>query len=297
MVSFRRILYNIAFITIVSAIASSAHKVVVTGAAGRTGMLVFNKLLQSGGMFEPLGLVRTEKSMKKIAKRCGKDSLENVSVCDVTSTESLEKAFVGADSVILCTSAVPKLRIRSIIKVLLLKLIRRTGRPSFTFPENGDPYNVDWLGAKKQIDAAKKNGVKHFIFVSSMGGTQPDNFLNSIGKVEGDEKSGNILLWKRKAEEHLIASGIPYTILHPGGLLDKEGGREVVFGVDDELLERKVRSIPREDVAECCVQALSVDAAKRRSIDIISNEPNDAVPFKGMDWEEFFTTNTVNCKY
>ena len=33
MVSFRRILYNIAFITIVSAIASSAHKVVVTGAA------------------------------------------------------------------------------------------------------------------------------------------------------------------------------------------------------------------------------------------------------------------------
>ena len=54
-------------------------------------------------------------------------------------------------------------------------------------------------------------------------GTQPDNFLNSIGKVEGDELSGDILLWKRKAENYLIKSGLQYTIVHPGGLLDKEG--------------------------------------------------------------------------
>ena len=56
-----------------------------------------------------------------------------------------------------------------------------------------------------------------------MGGTQPDNFINTIGKIEGDEKSSRILLWKRKAEEYLIASGIPYTIIHPGGLTDKSG--------------------------------------------------------------------------
>ena len=35
-----------------------------------------------------------------------------------------------------------------------------------------------------QIDAAKAAGVKRFVFVSSMGGTQPDNFLNSIGRQE-----------------------------------------------------------------------------------------------------------------
>jgi len=99
--------------------------------------------------------------------------------------------------------------------VLLLKLIRKTGRPEFTFP-TGDPYTVDWLGAKNQIDAAKKAGVKHFVFLGSMGGTQPENFLNSIGKIEGDDKSGNILLWKRKAEEYLIQSGLSYTIVHPG---------------------------------------------------------------------------------
>lgn len=34
-------------------------------------------------------------------------------------------------------------------------------------------------------------GVKKVVIISSMGGTQPNNFLNTIG-------NGNILLWKRK---------------------------------------------------------------------------------------------------
>jgi hypothetical protein len=46
-----------------------------------------------------------------------------------------------------------------------------------------------------------------------MGVTQPDNFLNTLG-------NGKILLWKRKSEEYLIASGLNYTIIHPGGLID-----------------------------------------------------------------------------
>ena len=142
--------------------------------------------------------------------------------------DALEQSLQGVDKLVLCTSAVPKINFFSIIKVLIMKLFRRQGRPTFTFP-NGSPYNVDWLGAKNQIDAAKRAGVKHFVFLSSMGGTQPENFLNSIGKVEGDDLSGNILLWKRKAEEYLINSGMSYTIVHPGGLLDKEGGvREIV---------------------------------------------------------------------
>jgi uncharacterized protein YbjT (DUF2867 family) len=72
---------------------------------------------------------------------------------------------------------------------------------------------VDWEGQKLQIDAAKKAGVRKVVLISSMGGTDPHHFLNEIG-------GGNILQWKRKAEEYLIASGLTYTILHPGELLD-----------------------------------------------------------------------------
>lgn len=69
---------------------------------------------------------------------------------------------------------------------------------------------IDWVGQKLQIDAAKAAGVKQVILVSSMGGTDPENMLNKLGE-------GNILQWKRKAEQYLAASGVPYTIIHPGG--------------------------------------------------------------------------------
>ena len=75
------------------------------------------------------------------------------------------------------------------------------------------PLQVDWEGQKRQIDAAKAAGVKQVVLVSSMGITQKENRLNDLG-------DGKILTWKRKAEEYLIASGLPYTIIHPGGLID-----------------------------------------------------------------------------
>jgi uncharacterized protein YbjT (DUF2867 family) len=31
-----------------------------------------------------------------------------------------------------------------------------------------------------------------------------------------------ILLWKRRAERYLIDSGLNYTIIHPGGLIDEQ---------------------------------------------------------------------------
>lgn len=221
-------------------------KVIVSGAAGRTGSLVLKKLLLREE-FTPIGIIRTTKSGKKLTKEMNL-SKDQLLEADVTNVDALEEAIKksGAEKFIMCTSAVPKIKIWSLIKSLFFKLFRKTVRPEFYFPKNLDPYNVDWLGSKNQIDAAKRAGIKHFVFLSSMGGTQPENFLNTIGRVAGDELSGNILLWKRKAEEYLIASGMQYTILHPGGLLDKVGGeREIVSGINDELLAGKIRSIPR----------------------------------------------------
>lgn len=36
---------------------------------------------------------------------------------------------------------------------------------------------IDWLGAKAQVDAAKAAGIKHVIVVGSMGGTQPEKWV------------------------------------------------------------------------------------------------------------------------
>ena len=62
-----------------------------------------------------------------------------------------------------------------------------------------------------QIEAAKSAGVRRVVLISSMGGTDLSNRLNSFG-------NGNILVFKRQSEEYLLGSGLEYTILHPGGL-------------------------------------------------------------------------------
>lgn len=39
---------------------------------------------------------------------------------------------------------------------------------------------------------------------SSMGGTDKNNFLNTIGKNKNGSGNGDILIWKRKAEKYLV---------------------------------------------------------------------------------------------
>lgn len=258
-------------ILIASLVPASALRVLVSGAGGRTGRLVFEQLQQDDS-FSPVGLVRSKKAIKALRKAGASD--DEIIQADATNSEELAKAMSGCDSVVMCTSAVPKILPWSIVKVLFKKTVLRRadpGRPKFKFGPGGTPEEVDWLGAKMQIDAAVEAGVKNFVFVSSMGGTQPENFLNSIGK-QADGSGGDILLWKRKAERYLIESGIPsYTIVHPGGLVDKPGGvRELSVGVDDELLQRTSRQVPRADVARVCCAALTDPAAANLSFDLAS---------------------------
>ena len=75
------------------------------------------------------------------------------------------------------------------------------------------------------------------------------------------------LIWKRKAEQCLIDSGIDYTIVRAGGLLDQPGGRrELLVGKDDLFLTDTPNgippSIPRADVAEVAIQALREPQAR-----------------------------------
>lgn len=273
----------------------AVQKVLLTGAGGRTGRLAFQKLL-SYPQFDPTAVVRTEGSKKRLLKASPLANEQNVVVADVTDFSKCRSVFEGTDSVILCTSAVPRMTKLSLVKMMAMKLIGKSSLPSFYFPTDGDPYHVDWLGAKNQIDAAKENGIKQFVFLSSMGGTQPDHLLNDIGKIKNNEKSGNILKWKRKSEKYLIESGIPYTIIHAGGLIDegvKEG--QVLLGADDEFFYGNHRYISRNDVAETCIHSLVQKKAKNRSIDVVMEYNLDRKKVE-MDWEKFFS-NPKNCKY
>ncbi|KAL3926914.1 MAG: hypothetical protein SGARI_005466 [Bacillariaceae sp.] len=143
---------------------------------------------------------------------------------------------------------------------------------------DGYPEKVDYEGQINQIELAKQLGIPHVVVVSSMGGTDPSNFLNSVGKVTDKRTgkttgNGDILLWKRRAEKYLVESGLDYTIIHPGGLVDIPGGmEEFVLDVDDNLYQGPNRStrIGREDLADLCVAALSAGKGQKVSFDCIT---------------------------
>jgi nucleoside-diphosphate-sugar epimerase len=283
---------------------AAPRKVLVTGASGRTGALVLERLLDDP-RFEPRALVRSESSGKTLRKLT-KVGLDQIVVCDVTSLTTANDApheIEGCESMIICTSACPAVSKRSLLLALLkapFNLIRgkkpvdfRSLR--FVWKYKGYPELVDYHGQIAQIELAKRTKMKQVIIVSSMGGTDPSNFLNSVGKNADGTGNGDILLWKRKAERYLVESGVDYAIIHPGGLVDTPAGqRELWLDVDDKLLSNNPRSIPRGDVANLCIAALTVGKGRKIAFDCITRPPiasgdDSSVPIRSAEeaLEEF----------
>ena len=110
------------------------------------------------------------------------DEDPDIYIGDVVSGDGLDEAIDGCDALVILTSGVPKLRKREIFKSVLFKLIGQQRLPKFYYDQM--PEQVDWIGCRNQIDAAKKAGVQHIVLVSSMGVSPqkntPDNILNKV---------------------------------------------------------------------------------------------------------------------
>lgn len=232
-------------------------KVLVTGVTGKTGSLVFQKLKQRSNEFEAIGFAR---SPDKALQLFG--STDGLLFGDIQNPIILSSAMQGCQALVILTSAIPK----------MVTPPAPGERPSFYFDAGEMPETIDWIGQKNQIDAAKEQGIEHIVLVGSMGGTNENHPLNSLG-------NGKILIWKRKAEQYLIDSGIDYTIIRAGGLLDQTGGvRELLVSKDDAFLTNPPNgiptSIPRADVAEVVVQCLKESNARNKAFDLISKPEN-----------------------
>jgi uncharacterized protein YbjT (DUF2867 family) len=116
-------------------------------------------------------------------------------------------------------------------------------------------YLVDEMGAIKAIDLAKKNKVHKFVMLSSMGIDIPD-------RVKGLEV---YLRAKKKADDHLIKSGLNYTIARPGGLTDEEGSGAI------EVAEKlsKFGEVSRDNVAAALVVCLNKNKARNSCFEML----------------------------
>jgi uncharacterized protein YbjT (DUF2867 family) len=214
--------------------------VVVAGATGRTGRHVVATLKEQG--YGVRALVRDAAAARSLLG----EGVEYV-VADVRQPVTLAPAMTGAAAVISALGSGRKV------------------------PGNG-PEQVDYEGVKNLAEAAAAARVGQIVLVSSAGVTQEDHPLNRM--------FDNVLRWKAKGEEAVRASGVPFTIVRPGGLVDKPGGEG---GIRLEQGDRGSGFIPRADVARVCVAALESPAARNRTFELYSGP--GAPP---ADWDAVF---------
>jgi uncharacterized protein YbjT (DUF2867 family) len=205
-------------------------KVLVAGANGKTARRLVRMLAEDG--HEVLGLVRKEEQMPDVEA----DGAEPVLV-DLEGEEvegAVGRAVQGCDAIIFAAGAGPG-----------------SGAAR--------KETMDYGGAAKLIEAAKKHGVGRYLMLSSMGAGNPE---------VGSEAMRPYLFAKARADERLQGSDLDYTIIRPGGLTEEEGAGRIEAA---EVLGRR-GEIPRDDVARTFAEALEMSNTYRKTFEIIGGE-------------------------
>jgi uncharacterized protein YbjT (DUF2867 family) len=135
------------------------------------------------------------------------------------------------------------------------------------------PYQVDYEGTKNLVDIAKSQGIEQFVFVSSLCVSRFFHPLNLFWLI---------LWWKQQAEQYLQSSGLNYTIVRPGGLKNEDNDNPVVMSKADTLFDG---SIPRQKVAQVCVESLTSLQSRNKVLEIVS-----APTAPAKSWESLFAS-------
>lgn len=227
--------------------AAGPSIVLVAGATGRTGRLLLEQLRK-----EPRLAIRAlARNPDGARKAVGADFAWVQG--DVTRPETLGAALKGASLVICAIGAT-----------------ERSG-------PNG-PEFVDYGGVRNLAAAAREAGVRQFVLQSSVGVGSGGGFVGVILNL----LSGDALEWKAKGEASLRASGVPYTIVRPGGLVDGPGGEAGIrFAQGDQESGR----IARADVAAVMIASLDNPAAIGKTFEVFNDE---SLPVRA--WRQAFAS-------
>ena len=205
------------------------EKILVAGATGTTGKKVIN-LLKDTDQYTPVAMVRNE-SQEKEFKNQGVETVWGDLTKDVSNTtKGIHKVIFAAGS------------------------------------GGKDVHNVDQEGAKRLIDASKKERIEKFVMLSSMGADNPQGELKEY------------LQAKQNADQYLDISGLTFSIVRPGTLNNNEGLGKI-------KLQHKLNEqgeIPRWDVARTLVKSLDTNVAKNQAFEIVTGDTQIEEAVKGF---------------
>ncbi|TWK83357.1 putative sugar epimerase YhfK [Bacillus paralicheniformis] len=213
-------------------------KVFVVGANGQIGRRL-TKSLNESDEHQVRAMVRNEEQAQALKQSGIETALANLE----GTVESIAEAAKGCDAIVFTAGSGGK---TGADKTLL----------------------VDLDGAVKTIEAAEKAGIRRFIMVSTLQAHRRENWSEALKPY---------YVAKHYADRILEGSGLNYTIIRLGGLLNEPGTGRVKAA---ENLER--RTIPREDVADTILAALAEEHTFRRSFDLVSGDQTPAEALKSI---------------
>ncbi len=264
----------------------ASNLILVVGATGGVGQLTVARLLETTN-FKVRVLTRNSELTKKMF-----DDQVEIVVGDIRYPETLSEVMANINYLICCTgtTALPSTRWEFEVDYNLLEWLKIYFDSSYRNSKaKNSPHLLDAQGVSNLVAATPKD-LKRFVLVSSCGVLRSSQFpfsvLNKFGVLDA----------KRKGEEALINSQLPYTIIRPGRLIDgpytsydlntlikaKTNSKlGVVLGTGDILNGQASRI----DVAAACVESILHPITEGKIFEIV-NQGNR--PPK-IDWSQLFS--------
>ena len=144
-------------------------------------------------------------------------------------------------------------------------IIFTAGAPSGRYASENLVKTTDYDGVIDTLAAARSAGFRgRFVYLNSIGIKTHSlaGFLINLLKR-------NTLVWRRRVEDKIRGSGLDYTIIRVGFLLDRPGGERAV-DVSQGTLPLAFRNrIARADVAEAFVEAMQHSRASCATFEIV----------------------------
>lgn len=271
-----------------------SERVLVAGATGGVGQLTVAKLLEKGWAVRVL-----TRSLEKAQQMFGEQV--EVAIGDIRRPETLPDALAGITHIICCTgtTAFPSTRWEFDQPPQLngFERLKEWGKIYFdteyrNAKAKNSPEKVDAQGVSHLVNAAPKD-LKRFVFVSSIGIERKDkppySLLNAFGVLDA----------KQQGEEAIKQSGLPYTIIRPGRLIDgpftsydlntllkatTDGKQGITLGTGDQLSGQTSRI----DVAAACVECLNSPVTEGKTFEIINQGTRPTT----LDWNQLFASLT-----
>ena len=220
--------------------------ILVIGGTRGTGLLIAQRLQRQG---RPVRILARDPA--RAQAQLG--SAFPIVAGDITQPDTLPPALEGATHVVFTAGW-------------------RSGRPAMERHIRETEYG----GVVNTLTAAQQAGFRgRFLYMTASSVRS-----RSWAAVALNLYKGNTLVWRERAEHQIRASGLPYTIIRAGILLDRAGGQRALLVTQRPLPLSLRYRVAREDVADVFVAALDHPRAVRSTFEVVwaDGPPRDPLP-------------------